>query len=672
MARPAAESTFRAPLARREVLSETHDDGFERELMGFCVTAILDQRSVYGESRVLWAERLRLSKSHISKMTESPTPAFIELFDLALSQQAAPGSPVVALPASGGERLHPLLSEFYTELRPAYRGSDRSSSVIRWFARYRPRVSRQLADVLYESAVADERCRMLERGGYADQDVQVREAIRKLLLVVSGPYGASVIAHRQCTELGLHVPLAFFDELEETLDSSPLGFRVLRTLVRFVRLWRADGVTNLEHRHVVDAQLVQLLGKLPAATAAGSFVDPYPGSEWAVGLARECLKLDVPADGDGLSRGDLFVEAMQWLFETLEDRRVSDRGRLYAAWVIWCHADAAQRDRVQEYVSSRDASPYLRKWAPLLAVAGDQYAVSSPFAAASAAESPAGSPLLEFGGRVLESFADEVALVDLAVREHTEHDAKYNGIREALVSVLVSALLTPDGRIRRALIEAIVNARLVDPASNILAALLGLDGGENSGEAVLKDPALVETAIFLHGRLRRPKDARRVEWLIEQAVEGSDDQVRHAAVWSIGDIWSWDLPAQTVIVPLERLAVGPDLPVQIRLAAANVLAIIAHQQAHRPDDADPLAVDEDARAALTRVFAAQDDMSMPGSELVRAICFWGTTFDRDGLLETRNLLTLSGILDGVVLEKHDLPFEGDTKRSAHRRTHRAS
>lgn len=84
MARPIGESTFKAPVARPWAAESEGGDEFERSLLGFCVGSILDQRVAGGENRTYWAGRLGLSKSHISKMTESPTPAFIERFVLEL------------------------------------------------------------------------------------------------------------------------------------------------------------------------------------------------------------------------------------------------------------------------------------------------------------------------------------------------------------------------------------------------------------------------------------------------------------------------------------------------------------------------------------------------------------------------------------------------------------
>lgn len=98
------------------------------------------------------------------------------------------------------------------------------------------------------SEVALEKCRMLERAGGADYDDDVRESLQELMIVTSGPYGGSLISLHQCAEIGLLVPTTFLEEVEQTLNTSPLGFRMLRTLDRFVRLWQAPGPAHSRQR----------------------------------------------------------------------------------------------------------------------------------------------------------------------------------------------------------------------------------------------------------------------------------------------------------------------------------------------------------------------------------------------------------------------------------------
>jgi HEAT repeat protein len=624
MARQPGESPFRAPITGigAESSGSRGDDGaFERALLGFCVTALLDRRASEfpGETRAWWAERLRMSKSHVSKMVETPSANFIDRLDLALTEIAS-DSPVQP-DAPGGRRLNPLLSDFYAELRPSER-RDASRSVLKWFARYQPRISPQVREVLMQSEIALERCSMLEGRGAAAYDDLVRSSLRELLLVVSGPYGASTMAHHQCAELGLLVPSVFFDALEETLDRSPLGFRVLRTLDRFIKLWRGLGADpNPQRKHEVDTRLTRLLSKLARVGQTFPFIDPYPGAEWGISLARECLLIK--------GAGSL---AFDWLGQTFSDDDYADRARLYAAWVVVRNGPATWRAKALSELSAASASPYLRRWANLI----DEIGVGPDEALA--------GPDSHADQFVRDAFSAELASVRAAVEAHA-NDPAYRGVRDALESVIFSALVTPDGRLRRALIEAVVNAGLVRPAASVLDELLGIGQGRSGS---LSDPGLRETAVFLLGRLRQPS-SERVSFLSELITVDRDRPVVHAAVWCLGDIWRSDVDFSGVLEKLlEAANTAPSSAT--RIGAANVLAIAAHQELQTRSDTTG------ASAALERI-SEEGDASNPVGQMVTAIARWGQAYDPDEKLNPSDLLTCFGLIDRQVADQNDFELE---------------
>lgn len=660
MARPSADSQFRAPIARPEPNDDIEDTSFERALLGFCVSSLLDQMAALGETRASWADRLELSKSHISKMAEAPTKPFLAQFDLALS---------VSGRVKDGERLNPLLSDYAAELLPGDR-HEGAGLVLRWLARYRPEISPELKAVLLDSEVALDRCRLLGRRGRPDYDDFVRDSIRNLLLVVSGPYRGSVISHFQCAELGLHVPEAFFDELDETLNRSPLGFRVLRTVDRLVRRRRSLGADrSIQGRQVLDAHLTKLLRRIARASSAGTFIDPYPGSEWAIALARECLRLGGP---------ELTAVATQWLFEIAENHETSDRARLYAAWVVAAHGSNDERARAVEVLADEGASSYLNAWSSLVGHGTSLLGVNQMY---DDVDTYAGA-VDGFEKDVRSQFGQTYALIVDKVDEFTGTPS-YTGVREALVSLIFSALITPDGRIRRALIEGVANAGLVTPTANVLASLLDIDASEMPETPTLAESALRETAIFLLGRLRQPSPPpsngttdpmQRLLNLLILASDDPDHGVRHAAVWAIGDLWKKGLDPVPVSKELGDIVLKGQQPLPTRLAATNVIAVMAHEELH--DVVNQPLPDQGSRASakkkrlpgpaemkLREIFEAEKDGEKPGASVIRAVCAWATWFGPNRGFTTEHLLTLDGLLDGNVTEQDNLQLQGDPESS---------
>jgi hypothetical protein len=567
-------------------------DPFEQRLMGFCVAAQLDQ---LGETRSWWAERLGLSKSHISKMTVEPSSAFVEQLDLELESGEA-------------QRLGPRLSDFYAELRPRER-REHSQPVLDWLARY-PRTvgERTVAGTLLESEVALKRCELLGRSGKAERDATIGRSITRLLSLASGPYGGSTVAHQRCAELGLRVPRAFFSALNVHFSRSPVGFRLLRTLDRFVNVWRGlgndpDTTRNLE----VEKQLASLLRRLARASSASSHLDPYPGAEWGITLARDCLRT-----------GQERLLAHEWLAGVSQNDWASDRERLYAAWVRVSHPDGAASVDIAASLRTSN-SPHLRQWSDLLERYDNLVALESK----------------DREQQVMKCFPELWTGVHEAVRASAVK-RDFGGVSSALESIIFAALVTPDSRTRRSLIESVAAAGLVSPTIRVLVRLYADDLA----------PAVRETIVFFLSRMREPN--AEVAALFRQAASCGHPDVEHSALWGLGDIWRRDdvLELPETLAVLEQGAVASISAAtypRARIAAAHALAVISFTVRSDPDAGRAVA------EVLGRVENAQTD-DLAGTT-VAALCGWGA---RLGQLDKSD----------DVVDPTSLGFEGPLKRDS--------
>lgn len=557
-------------------------------LLGFCVTARLEQIE---RKRTWWMAQLNISRSHLVDMMKRPTPPFLEQLERFVS--ALPGDEERGGP--GRQRLAARLVDFAREVRPDEQPSN-PQPVVEWLARYPsdnvvPKV--QLA--LLGSEVALKRCAL---PGAMEGDSMVRASLDKLMRVASGPYGGSTVAHQRCVELGLQVPMTFFEEISRHFDTSPVGFRLLRTLDRFVNVWRHPGIgwpTERVNPKQVDAELTALLVRLGRSSVEHPALDPYPGAEWAITLARDCLRT-----------GQAHAFAAEWLERIYGDAEAAERERLYAAWSLFANR-AAEATKVNMVVARMTQAPsrLLRGWGDILAVDG--------FAAAATHRQ---RTIVE------ETFAPERALVGDAIRRATDGE-EWAGVRSGLESLVFSALVTADGRLRRSLIESVVAAGLVEPTMTALVEIYH----ETS------EPGLQESAIFFLSRLRESSDA-----VIDVMLGGarSDDRsIALASLWGLGDVFK-DTGIRNVdgvLTTLSRAVVSGTRGPRPQIAAAHALAVIASSRKI------PTAAEVLERAVPTRG---------PAAPVAHALALWAK-----GLATAEDPFTdPTGLVRGLLIPVH--------------------
>lgn len=554
-------SDFRAPLLLAERSSKTStdedaqrdvDSDVERlKLVGFAITALLERHPA---SRTWWATRLDVSKGHITKMASQPTRDFVLRFDAALAEER-----------SADQRLRPQLADFLEDVLPE-QVPENPRRVLETIAR-EPLAgvifSRPVEDALLWSEVALARAQIQPFARDLDRDRLVRTSIDQLLRIASGPYGASHVAAQRCAELGLLAPAAFLELTRRHLYQSPVGFRALRCLQRFAYVWRrrqAEPRAEAASKGLVEAGLIDLLIDLAgqrrpswtshdSATPTAVYVDPYPGGEWGIGLARERLKA---------RRANL--RALQWLRRIVIDDKRNDRERLYATFCIIGHV--------------RDRQPFLDK----LAASGSMLAKT--WAQVFSGWDPAtGTKAIGYEAR--KRFAELADDVDELTATKLDQFG-LGSLHSAMSSVVFAALITPDGRWRRALIEGVVAGGIVEPAVLILHAIY-----ERA-----RDPSIREATLFFLSRLREPRGT--MDYLSKAATAIDEDPfVLHTALWAMGDVFG-KLNAKDIDkfapILLERAIhrVGakpagklghesleaPLIEERVRIAAAHALAVM--------------------------------------------------------------------------------------------------
>jgi hypothetical protein len=546
---------FVAPLVRQEGVAAR----FEPQLMGFVVTC---QVELSGRSRRWWAERLDISPSTMSKMAAEPSVGFVEHLDLALAEE------------SPNQRLPAKLSDLYSDIRV----TGAAPSVVDWLAMDAGQSSgsstrAHVGERLLSSEVALKRCQLRLRAHEVDDDVVVRRSVQQLLTLASGPYGASVMAHQRVAEFGMLVPALFFDVLTEHFDRSPAGFRLLRTLDRFVNVWRLreeDADLVRLGRSRVDLRLTRLLRVLAKAALADRVSEPYPGREWSISLARNCLR-----------NGHESELALDWLAHELRRDRTCDRAKLYAAYGLVEHGRPSDYDEVVAVLGG-SSSDFLATWAALLV----KYRTFSAI-----------PPQV-----IVESFCAEIELVRAAVGKSTP--IRLSNIQATFASVLAAAILTPDGRLRRNLIESVVAAGMVGPA------VLALVEVYPSLEPV----GVRESVLFLLSRLRQP-DPGVVNLLHTEALSG-DEALAQIGLWGLGDLYnrrSHGTFADGIDTLLDAASGdSPQWSQEAQIAAAHALAVIAHDS---PDD-----VVADRLQRIVGLHASDDK---PGRDQRTALCRWG-------------------------------------------------
>lgn len=548
---------------------------FERRLVGFCVAANLAQS---GQSLATFSRRLGVSKGHVSKMTVGASRAFVGLLDM--NRSAASDDDEHA------QRLESRLSEFFDEIRPGERHSS-SDSVLDWLARYSVRGARadSVRNVLLRSEIALKRCELLDFG-VANLDREVRDSLEELACLASGPFGGALIAGRRCAELGLLVPRAFFDVMEKHLFGSPVGFRLLRTLDRFMQLWHDPRAQHTSDRYgEVRTRMGPLLERL--ATEGG--MDPYPGAEWGISLAQDCLS----AGSDG-------VVARQWLSAIVDDAGAADRARVAAAWVLLSFPPEAKdgdgprlvaQDR-ESIVGALEAcegmtsrSDFASKWAALFR--DFDHLVDRERTQRDRFE------------QISKVFHVEYAAVKSAVSAVIDDESSLAGLRKGLVSLIFAALVTPDARVRRMLVESVVAAELVPTVWQTLTSLL--EGSrEDHGIPPLSD-GVRESILYFLSRIRQPEPC--VVATFHRAVVHGDDPAAQTSLWGIGDVWREDLWWRLSEPTADSLAF--DQVVRTLVSAAS---------GRRGTAADPHPATARQRIAAAHALAAMASTLPPGEQ----------------------------------------------------------
>lgn len=536
MARPINPLDFSAPMTLIDERDprKPGDIDLRIQLVGFTVSCFL---AMDDRPRTWWASKLAFSRSHLTKMAKRPNADFVRRLDAVLRDDEV-----------SQQKLKPRLSEYFGDVIPEH-VPENPQPVVEWLARSAKPFDgqRPLADWLLHSEVAIARSKML--GSRADDDVLIRNSINQLMILSSGPYGGSAVALQRCVELALLAPRSFFDLASRHLERSPVGFRLLRLLERFSHLWRlrnADPNSEDERSALVEDQLRRMLSDLSLSDSA-SFLDPYPGGEWAVALARERI-----------ARNDFDHPAMRWLRKSTKDVTAHDRLRLYAAFV---YMRKMSRFRLERYSSDRlkpgddywisqtveslkaGGSRYLEIWADLLPNMWDS----------------------RFEDVIYEAFGEThqrvVALVDVHLDK-----VKFKGLIESFGSVVFSILVTPDGRLRRHLIEGLVASGCVDVATKVF-----VDVCKNEDE----HEAIREAAAFALSRMREPSGDVSDLLLSLAKSRKTGSQLRATALWAMGDTYvpTSNDRAEAFASVLEEVAVSGKEPLP-RIAAAHALAIM--------------------------------------------------------------------------------------------------
>lgn len=598
---------------------------FERRLVGFCVAANLAQS---GQSLAMFSRRLGVSKGHVSKMTVGASRAFVGLLDMNRS--------VVGGDDEHAQRLESRLSEFFDEIRPGERNSS-SDSVLDWLARYSVRGTRadNVRNVLLRSEIALKRCELLDFG-VANLDREVRDSLEDLARLASGPFGGALIAGRRCAELGLLVPRAFFDVMERHLFQSPVGFRLLRTLDRFMQLWHDP---RAQHTNERFGEVRTRMGPLLERLAKEGGIDPYPGAEWGISLAQDCLR----AGSDGLV-------ARRWLTAIINDPGAAERARVAAAWVLLSFPEERTKEADKASILQALRAPsgatsgddLSSKWADLFD--DFDYLVDSTRRQRDRFE------------QVAETFHSEHEAVKIAVESVVDEDSQLAGLRSGLISLIFAALVTPDTRVRRMLVESVVAAELVPTVWRVLTALVDRANSRQSDRPEALSDGVRESALYFLSRIRQPEPC--VVTAFRRAVIEGDDAAAQTSLWGIGDVWredlwhrlngglgnpnSFDDVVETLVMAARgRRGAGNDTldttPRQ-RVAAAHALAAMAstvppRDRRGRGDSESPDGLDEGtaeahlerARFVLSRAFedlrtlTAIDD----ASKHVKRLGGWG-------------------------------------------------
>jgi hypothetical protein len=551
-----------------------------RRMLGFCITARLEQDR---RNRSKWAEDLGFSRSHLTRMTNEPTGAFIAKLDLVLTQAEEPDP----RGRTDVQRLRPRLGDYFAEVWPDLT-VDNAQPVLEWLARYsRPwGPEDQAAHALLRSEVAIARCRMLS-GTDLYRDDFVRSSVNEMCILASGPFGGSTVAIQRAAELGLLEPRIFFDIVRVHALRSPVGFRMLRVLDRYSQVWRVrDLAAPMAPKGTAETteQLNNLLSELARRSRDGH-EDPYPGAEWGATIAQDSLRMEQP--------GAMLL--LRWLRAMVLSPDRGDRERLYAAWVQLQGFEGHRRARariVDQLAGS--SSEFLQRW---IRIFGRH-----------TAEGPLNLAALNNDAR--DEFAD---VWDAVRRSTTAHcsEKQYTNIAEALASILFAMIVTPCGRHRRRMVEGVTAAAPVRPSLSVMLDLYrsGLPSG------------LRECVLFAISRMRQPDDDV-LTMLVDAASDREQPHVAHTALWALGDVCAHPIRPvvnHDVVSVLTNAAEARSehetLSVaRCRIAAVHALAVL-----------NTTGQTGDALAGVEVAQRGPDSASVPtvAGRTIERLCVWG-------------------------------------------------
>jgi hypothetical protein len=531
-------------------------------------------------------------------MTTSPSSGFVEQLDIAIGDE--PQSQLVR-----GQRLSSRLADFYDELLPE--DELETANVLDWLARLQSPTkdkNESVTQILLASELALKRCQIRSARRDISDDEFVRKSLNDLLILASGPYGAAATANRRAAEIGVWAPNLFFDLMNDHLAKSPVGFRLLRTMDRFVNVWQVHAQHPIVARHGrlhVSAKIARLLRQLGRISTEDSIEDPYPGAEWGLTLARDCLR-----------NGEAVEEALPYLIDQCTKNKTSERERLYAVYSLAQLLPSGGRITDQSTDAIRQAwtgsrgndSLLISQWMDILS--GESTDPSTTFRSTSIYR--------RIEEAVHDTFADKWP-ADLGL------------IKDATGSVVLSAIVTPDGRLRRNLIESVIAAGIVCP---VLEVLLNLYVGLSSPDIDR------ETILFLICRLSQPNEPT-IE-LMRNVIESESNStsLRHTALWSLGDLYRSDKDylfgglIEQVMNYVDN--VNPSTFIEYRMwaAALHSLSIVGFQQANSNRLANSQVLNtSNIEQCLVRSSEKDGPVLHPTLSVIpRAIAKWGVAITR--------------------------------------------
>lgn len=394
-----------------------------------------------------------------------------------------------------------------------------------------------------------------------DLEERAKATVGYLLEVAGGPphtgqQAVRIVADLAASAFG-EVQQLILDQVEDFIQASPVGFRVVRVLGRILYLQRAVSDPDQELLHRVGQILNRIyLEEEEVVAGVAQQRDPYPARSLFVEALRFAPDRADDPDWSWITRAIL----------ARTEPTSPTRERVYAAYVLFNRdKNDEARQVVEEFRRSDDegvtyAAAFLDMLFKRRELTADEIKLHYPY--------PWPHDRREHG-------IVEVATYLLAtVSDQEVPHAVKTGLRE----LLRGALLTIDGTTRRRICESIQAAGLGRSAVKGLEAVIAND----------KSPRwLVEHAAFITGYLQtgyRDGADYAIDVLSPLAADRSQaSAVRHAALWGIGDIVGsvgsvGNSDHERRITPLlAQCSEREETDVNVRRAAAYTAAILTRR-----------------------------------------------------------------------------------------------